>query len=439
VNHRLHLARLASDIRRERAILAALAGPLIDPQTLDPSTLCVYCEHPLGAHQWPGQRCQFAGCSCYLFVAPKGERPMDTPLDDPFADMDEPPPPPDELEDLDEPPAPAEVTDPPKDDPDQETRPGYVTQPDIRGMAVSLETLSRPVGAPERVDRSEMHSHLVPFPAVLQGQPGVAITALEEPARRVAEIVEALEPALLPPPVVAQLEDLLQQAAGIVEITHQAAYVRACEVYADLQANEKGLELAVGPVKAFFHRPWKTVCNFLAKYQPRILAEKTRLSALAGAWDAEQQRLADEKAREEAAAVAAEQRRQLEEDAERARAAAAQTAIDQGPEAPAAQQMTHVAEILEHAATQVQTVVAPSLYTPPPTPTKSNSKKIAQIVDEDAFFKGLAERKIPRTYVTIEQAKLDRMACDHGEALEQMYPGIKVVDKHGIGAKGGRR
>lgn len=474
MNHRLLVGRAASELRRERAVLAALAAPLVDPQTLDPGTLCVYCHHPLGAHEWPGDKCNFAGCHCRLFVVPKGG-PVDTPQEhDPFADLEEPPA--DPLADMDEPPddgqadPEAEPSDPPEDHrPEIKTRlddSGIFGQPveivrragtsplrgrpldDNGGIAFEVvapststpyDALSRPVGAPESDAAAEVTETSVRFPVLLQGQSGLPIDRLAEPARRVAEIVEALEPVLLPPPVVAGLEELLARAAAIVVVTNAEEHQRACEVYEELAANGKGLEQTVGPVKAFFHRPWKTVCNFMAKFEPRIEAEKQRLSPLAGAWKKAEEERAERAAREEAEAAAAEERRQLEADAERARAAAAQLAIEKGPDAPEATKLDHVAAILEHAATQVQPVTMPTRSAVwGSSGTKGKTKWVGRIVDEDLFYKGLGNGTIPRTFVEVKQGTLDSQATDLKTELEKRYPGLRAVEVPGIASKGRR-
>ena len=64
------------------------------------------------------------------------------------------------------------------------------------------------------------------------------------------------------------------------------------------------------------------------------------------------------------------------------------------------------------------------------TPTR----KVAEVVDEDKFYKGIASGKIPRAAVKIDQAWLNKMATQLGN--EMKYPGVVVKDKASLSARG---
>jgi hypothetical protein len=261
---------------------------------------------------------------------------------------------------------------------------------------------------------------------------------LEEPARRVAEIVEALEPVLMPPPVVAAARGPPASRPGRYgEITTKRPTCGRARSTNSSAANEKGLELAIGPVKAFFHRPWKTVCNFLAEYQPRDRRRESRLSALAGAWEGRGAARRREGPRGGARRSAAE--RATARGGRRAGAGGRGADGDRpGPRGAGGPADDHVAEILEHAATQVQRSSRRAFTRRRRAARRVQDRNWVARSSTRTFFKGLADGTIPRTYVTIEQGKLDRQACDLKGELEKMYPGIKVVEVPGIAAKGGR-
>jgi hypothetical protein len=445
---------------RQDDVLAALALPFTDPQTLDVLAPCV-CSHPLGGHEGIGGACGFGQCGCPQFTLkePSMETHEIDPTDDPLGGMEEPPDP-DELEDLPEPPDPdAEPEAPRVEDHRPELKAvldasgmfGHPIEIDYKTRVLALPDAAarqlaagewdlQPVGAPEPAADPDPGYTPVRFPVVVQGAPGVSVLALEEPARRVAELVEAIQPVLMPPPVVAELEALIATSRAITAVTTLAEYERACQVYEQLCANEKGIEQTIGPVKAFFHRPWKVMCDFMGGFARDVDVEKKRISPLAGAW----RKAEDDRAKLEAERIAREQA-----DAERARLREEAAAVDQAALtaptreeglqlAAAAEQLTRAAEAVVPVAQTPRSAARSGGFGGGSGP-KNKTAWVCQIVDEDKFFKALADGTIPRSYVCVEQGKLDRQAADLKGELEKRYPGLKAVEVPGIASKGGKR
>jgi hypothetical protein len=281
-----------------------------------------------------------------------------------------------------------------------------------------LDAFSAPVG----VSVADVAVTVVSFPVVAAGAAGVDLAALEEPARRVAEIVEAIQPVLVPPPLVRELEALVAKANAL-EVTDAASYATGCELYELLAANEKGIEQTIGPVVGFFHRPWKAMCDFRAKFAPPVIVAKRRLSDVCGAWKqaendrAERQRKIDEEA------AAADERRRLE--------AVAAEAKKQG--------QLEVAETATQMAKTVEKPALPSRSTVPSgVPTKGRTKWVHEVLDLQKIYQGIADGTIPQAAAPLDTAWWDRQAHDLKGELEKRYPGAKAVEKPGLSASGRR-
>jgi hypothetical protein len=205
----------------------------------------------------------------------------------------------------------------------------------------------------------------------------------------------------------------------------------------------------IGPVVAFFHRPWKALCDFRGRFAKRVLEQKQRLSELAGTWKLEQdrrdaaesQRLADEAAQAERARLAA-----IEEEARKAAASV-----------PAASPLR---EVLEQ--TAVQAAEAATHVVPMPLPASvtsrvpqtsggtrgrkqweavlaaANATPAAVVAAEDAFYEALARDRTRRGAAPIDWTYLNRQATDLKEQLGERFPGIVAREKGGLTA-GGRR
>lgn len=283
------------------------------------------------------------------------------------------------------------------------------------------DAFSAPVGA--LVDPDAQTA--VRFPVVVQGVDSIALGALYEPSRRVAEIIEALEPVLAPPPVVADLEALVLKANGLV-VTDAATYQTGCELYELLAANEKGIEETIGPVVGFFHRPWKALCQFRARFAKPVEEAKTRLSDVCGAW-----KLADD--------LRVERERRLAEDKAAADERARLQAI-----ADAAKELGDVLTVeaaVEAKAAVVPPVLPRQAFAPavPTTGTKSRTPYEAVITDEEKFYKALADGTIPRCAVLIDQSYLNRQANDLKEEMGKRFPGVEARKKGGLTAAGSAR
>lgn len=301
----------------------------------------------------------------------------------------------------------------------------FAPQTEPSAQNSQLEALSRPVGA----SADAAAQTVVRFPVVVSGSPGVDLAALLDPARRVAEIIEAIQPVLVPPPTVRELEALVARANAL-DVTDAASYIVGCELYDLLAANEKGIEETIGPIVGFFHRPWKAMCEFRAKFAPPVLAAKRRLSDVCGAWKqvADAKALQEQKLAEETAAAD-----------ERARLGAV------AAEARATGQL-EVAETATQLAAEVQTPVVPVR---PSVPTgsyggggglgpKGRKKWVAEILDLDKVYKGIADGTIPKSAAPLDMAWWDSQAHDLKQELEARYPGAKAVEKNGLTASGRR-
>lgn len=265
---------------------------------------------------------------------------------------------------------------------------------------------------------------VVEFPVLVAGD-RLAFAELLDPAKRVAELVEALEPMLAPPPVVANLEKLVLEANAL-SVTDAASYQRATDLYEQLAANEKGIEETIGPVVAFFHRPWKSLTSFRARFAKPVDDAKKRLSKDAGAWKLGDDQRVERESRAAAEQLAAEERTRLE-------AIAAEAKKQKNP-------------ALETAATEAaKSVALPVLpreaFAPTTAATGTGTRRSAEAVvtDEDAFYKGLADGTISRMAAPIDQAWLNRQAKDFPkEEFEKRYPGTEWRPTGGLTARGRR-
>lgn len=275
-------------------------------------------------------------------------------------------------------------------------------------------------------------STAIAFPLLSAGELRLSFDKLAEPARQVAELIERLEPVLAPPAVVANLERLVLQA-NAVNVVDAASYQRAVALYEELAANEKGIEgdgtgddVSIGAVVAFFHRPWKAMCAFRARFAKPVADAKKRLSDTAGAWKlADDRRVADEQR-------AAEQLLQLQE-RDRLQALAAEAKKQDKPELAAAAETA--------ALTVARPVLPVAAFSPTLAATGTGTRKKAEAVvsNEDAFYKGLADGTISRMAAPIDQGWLNRQANDFPkDEFEKRYPGVTWQQKGGLTARGNR-
>jgi hypothetical protein len=357
---------------------------------------------------------------------------------DPFGHLVGDPDDPEALETL-----PLGEPDPADEGPDVLDETSPVTAEQWAYFAARVATKSQPIAQEARADGSsgpvsddagEMGETSVLFPVVAAGHPAVALDRLLEPAHRVADIVQALEPMLAPPLAVQQLQILVEQAAA-VEVTDQASYDRACDLYERLAANEKGIEETIGPVVGFFYKPWKALCDFRARFAKPVAEQKKRLSDVAGAWQLAEKRRAEEQARRDADAAAAAERERLRLVAEEATKAAATLP----PESSLAQMFEQTAVQAQTAQLHVVPVPVPAAAPPRASAGTGNRKsKVAVVVDADAFYEALAADSTRRVAAPINQAYLDKQACDLGDELVKRFPGVEAREKGGLTAKGRR-
>lgn len=407
--------RAVKDLEREAQVLGALFDlelPCKNPQ----------CLHELGFHKFTTPAipspCHFAGCTCSDFAK---EAPVLNPHD-PFAGLPDGDP----------------------DDPEAELL--RLLEPADELMAqnepIAPEAPQDALGGPVDASDAEEAETAVLFPVVAVGAHAVALDRLLAPAARVAEIVEALEPLLAPPLAVQQLL-VLVESANAHEVTDADSYTRACQLYEQLVANEKGIQGdgsgrdgSIGALVAFFHRPWNAACRLRARYLKPVAEAKARLSEHAGTWKLEADRRAAAEAQRIADEAAVAERERLRVIAEEARKAAAAL-----PEA------SPLKEMLEVTATQAQTAqqhVAPlpALVTPATPPqaggTRGRKQRIAVLTDADAFYRALAEDSTRRVAAPIDQAYLNKQATDLGDEFAKRFPGVVAQDKGGLTA-GGRR
>lgn len=279
------------------------------------------------------------------------------------------------------------------------------------------------------------------FPVLASGARSMPVLELQGPARRVAELVEALEPVLAPPAIVAELARLVDRAKAIAAVTDAASYQECCDVYEQLVANEKGIEGdgtgedgSIGAVVAFFHRPWKAMCEFRAKFAKPVAEEKKRLSDIGGAWKLAEEKRARDAANEAARVEAENERSRLREIAERAAAKAATMPATE----PLKQVLETAAVQAAAAATEVLPVAQPVQSLVPSTPTRGRKKYEAVLVDADAFYKALLEDSTRRVAAPVDMGYLNKQAVDLGEELSKRFPGVEVREKGGLTA-GGKR
>lgn len=280
------------------------------------------------------------------------------------------------------------------------------------------------------------------FPMLAAGAVSVPFGDLSGPARRVAELVEAIQPVLAPPAAIAELEQLVARANALT-VTSPETYTEACELYELLRANEKGIEGdgsgedgSIGAVVAFFHRPWKAMCEFRARFAKPTLAAALRLSDLAGAWKLAEDKRAQDAANAKAQAEALAERDRLREISDRAAAKA--------KELPAGDALKPILETAAvqaaEAATEVVPIAQPVQSNVPSTSTKGRKKLIVdeKHVDVEAFYKALLEDPTRRVAAPIDFAYLNRQVTDLGEEISKRFPGITAIEKGGLTA-GGRK
>lgn len=391
------------------------------------------CLHELGFHTYRtpalAAACGFTGCTCSDF---QRESPTMLNPHDPFAGM------------AGEPDAP---------EPTPLTGAQFLTggqfvealgEPETPVEAMtSMRELAGAFGGPVGASDPDEAVTPVRFPVLVRGAESVNLADLSDPARRVAEIVEALEPVLAPPPVVRDLEALVTKANAL-QIVDADSYATGCELYELLAANEKGVEESIGPVVAFFHRPWKALCEFRARFAKPVAEAKKRLSDDCGAWKLAADNAAEAQARRDSEAAAEAERLRLTEIAEAATAAAAAT--------PAGSPVREVLEQTAAQATEQSTHVLPmplgrTKAATPATTTNGRKTYIAalaitadqdQAAAEDAFYKALLEDRTRRIAAPIDWAYLNRQAKDLGEELGNRFPGIVAREKGGLSASGRR-
>lgn len=355
----------------------------------------------------------------------------ESPVNDPFAGLSEPEAPTPQtltgsqfVDGLDEPDAPGPMPS------IGEIATGVIARTPFFSIDAAFDGASRPVGAPDLDEASTP----VRFPVLVAGVNAVNLGDLQAPAQRVAEIVEALEPVLAPPPVVRDLEALVLKANAL-EVTDAASYAAGTELYELLAANEKGIEETISPVVSFFHRPWQAMCQFRARYAKPVAEAKKRLSDVCGAWKLAADKAAQVEAQRAADQTAADERARLLEIA-----AAASAAAEAAPaESP-------VRQVLEQTATQateqsrhcISTGVGRVTAATPATSTNGRKTYEAVVSDEDKFYQSLVDDKTRRVAAPIDFAYLNRQAKDLGSDLANRFPGIEAREKGGLSAKGKR-
>jgi hypothetical protein len=274
------------------------------------------------------------------------------------------------------------------------------------------------------------------FPVLARWANSVPLDELAEPARRVAELVEAIQPVLAPPAAVAELEQLVARANALV-VTGPETYKEACDLYEQLRANEKGIEEgSIGAVVAFFHRPWKVLCEFRARFAKQTAEAAKRLSEHASAWRLAEERRAQDEANEKARREAAEERDRLRDIAARAAAKAKELPADDTLKPVLESAAVQATE----AAREVTPIPQPVQSRVPATATKGRKKLVVDEanIDEDAFYEALLKDRTRRIAAPIDVAYLNRQIVDMGEDISQRFPGIVTMEKGGLTA-GGRK
>lgn len=314
----------------------------------------------------------------------------------------------------------------------------------------SVAELARRASAGELVEipRREMSVRLefatVLFPVLPAGVTSLSVQALEDPGRRVAEILEALEPVLTPPEAVAGVVQLVERANQHTT-TDAASFTAANELYELICQNEKGLEASLDHIVAFFYRPWKTMTGLRARLAKPLAEAKARLSREAGEWKRIDDQRVERERRAAEAAAAAEERARLElaarQESERAAAA------EQAGRVEEANQADQNAEELKTAAAEV---VPPSLpvanFSPaahrPAGPsgggTRSKDSWECVITDELAIYKAIAAGTVSKAAAPLDLAYLKRRANDDKDDLKNLIPGCEARKVGGLASKGKR-
>lgn len=282
------------------------------------------------------------------------------------------------------------------------------------------------------------------FPVLAKGVTTISVEALEAPGRRVAEILEALEPVLTPPSAVAGITALVERANQHTT-TDAATFAAANELYELICQNEKGLEASLDHVVGFFYRPWKMMTGLRARLAKPLAEAKARLSRDAGEWKRLDDQRVERERRAAEAAAAAEERARLELAArqEQERAAAAEQAgrVDE------ANQADQNAEELKTAAAEV---VPPTLpvanFSPaahrPAGPsgggTRSKDSWECVVTDELAIYKAIAAGTVSKAAAPLDLAYLKRRANDDKDDLKNLIPGCEARKVGGLASKGKR-
>lgn len=312
-----------------------------------------------------------------------------------------------------------DMLEPPDVDPDP-----ALSQESADALDLSESDSPGPLAAPLALEPApEDVTTPIRFPVVLAGADGVPVpiplSALERPAERLADVIEAIQGALVPPPVIAELEALVVKANAL-EVTDGATMKQCSELYEQLHANEKGIELAIGPVVSFFYRPHQAMTRFRARFAKPVADAKQRLSNIGGEWTLKERRRAEQEQRDREQAAAKDERERLQKLADVAKATGD----------------TQTAAVVEQMKAEVTAPALPLRTSAPAMDTGTRKAFVVDAIDEDAFYKGLADGTIPRVAAPIDMGYLNRQAKDLGKDLEKRYPGVTVKEKGGLTANG---
>lgn len=354
-------------------------------------------------------------------------------MQNPFDDIvDEPP----DLDSVDEPPEPGPIEQMTNSG-EIGTGPYHVAYDELAEVTPQMqELLLERAAAKEKPEGVPVY-----FPVVMVDRGGhpmpVPFEKLEEPARRVAELVELLQSALAPPAVVRELEALVTKANAL-EVTDAESYKQCADLYELLHGNEKGIEESIGRVVAFFHSPWNAMCKFRAQFAKPVAEAKQRLSAAGGAWQLAETRKAEQKRRDDERAAAEQERERLRQLEAKAREQAA-TEAAKGNTA-AAQQAEQTAVVVAEMVKEVTAPALPLVSTVPATNggTRGRKEYEVEITDAEAFYKALVEDATRRVAAPIDMAYLKAQAKDLKTDIGKRFPGVTAREKGGLTAAGRR-
>lgn len=263
------------------------------------------------------------------------------------------------------------------------------------------------------------------FPVVVSdaaGQPlPIPLSALEGPAERLANLIEAIQSALVPPPVIAELEALVEKANAL-QVTDGESMKGCSDLYEQLHANEKGIEQTIGPVVGFFHRPHQAMTKFRARFAGPVADAKKRLSTIGGQWTLQEKRRAEEDQRQREQKEKKDEQDRLRKLAETAKAAGD----------------TQTAAVVEQMVDEVTSPALALQTTAPTMPTKSRATYVVDQIDELALHRGIADGTIPLCAAPPDLGYLNRQAKDLGTDMPKRFPGVSVKEKGGLTANGRR-